>query len=160
MSTVCCASWAFRLLVLVPFAAALAGCSPRIATPPPVPTTTEVAVAEDTPTPDLEPQPNEIVLTEPKATLVDRTLVQFEVKYRFSQGRPDKYYSCEVVFPGTKNRARKMMDSWELKKEGVIKDGIRLAEPAAKTFEMHITEATSPRETYRKISNVVSGNLQ
>lgn len=135
------------------------GCSRRVAEST-IPAEPTVPIQEAVEVTDIDLKPNEIVLSEPRITLIDPTLIQFEVKYRFSQGGPDKFYSCEVQFPGTKNRGRKLMDSWELKKEGIIKDGIRLAESGVTSYEIHITEATSPRETYHKISNVLSGKVQ
>jgi hypothetical protein len=99
-------------------------------------------------------------LSDPEVTLLEPTLVQFEVKYRFTQGRPDKYYSCEVSFPGTPNHGVKMMEGWELKAEGVIRDKVMLSRPGAKSFEIYLSESPSPRESYKKISNVVSGRVR
>jgi hypothetical protein len=125
------------------------GCSQKTVAPAPAPVVQE---ASDT--------PNAIELSDPKVSLVEPTLVQFEVKYRFTQGKPNKYYSCDVSFPETSNHGVKMMDSWELKGEGVIKDRIELKEPPVKSFEIHVSEAPTPRDRYQKISNVVSGPVQ
>jgi hypothetical protein len=111
--------------------------------------------------PHVSPTPGEIELLDPKVTVLDEpTLVQFEVKYRFTKGKPDKYYSCDISFPGTPNHGVKMMDSWELKPEGVIRDKLMLKKPGAKSFEMYMSETPSPQEGYKKISNVVSGPVQ
>jgi hypothetical protein len=104
--------------------------------------------------------PGRIELFDPKVTLVEPNLVQFEVKYRFTQGRPDKYYSFDVFFPGTNNHGVKTIDSWELKPEGVIRDGIELRHPGAKTFEIYMSETTSPQLGYKKFSNVLTGEIQ
>jgi hypothetical protein len=104
--------------------------------------------------------PGDIELSDAKATLVDGKVVQFEVRYRFSKGKPDKYYSCDVSFPGTPNHGVRMMSSWELKTEGVLKDGIVLSKPPVTSFEIHMSEAVSPQDGYNKISNVVSGKVE
>jgi hypothetical protein len=104
--------------------------------------------------------PGEVELSGPRVTLLEPNIVQFEVKYRFTKGQPDKYYSCDVSFPGTPNRGVKTMMSWELKPEGVIRDKIELKKPGAKSFEIYLSETPSPQEGYKKISNVVSGPVR
>jgi hypothetical protein len=128
-----------------------AGCAPK----PAVPSVVVVHNAEEE-----SSGPNEILLSDPKVTLVEPTIVQFEVKYRFTQGRPNKHYSCDLSFPDTPNHGVKLMQSWELKAEGVIKDGIVLSKPPVKTFEIQVSEAPTPQDRYQKISNVVSGPVQ
>jgi hypothetical protein len=110
-------------------------------------------------TEEVSQEPGEIELSDPRVTLVKPTLVQFEVKYRFTRGKPDKYYACDVFFPGTPNHGVRMLDGWELKAEGVIKDGIVISKPPVKSFEIHMSEAPTPRDRYQKISNVVSGPI-
>jgi hypothetical protein len=127
------------------------GCGPRGGNSTP----TQVFAVEQAPS-----TPGEIELSDAKATLVDGNIVKFEVHYRFTQGKPDKYYSCEVSFPGTPNHGVRMMSSWELKPEGEIKDGIVLSKPPVKSFEIHMSEAVSPQDGYKKISNVVSGRVE
>lgn len=105
-------------------------------------------------------EPGEIELSEPKVTRKAPDLIEFEVRYRFIKGRPDKYYMCDVSFPGTPNHAAKSMESWELKPEGVIKDGIRLVEPPVDKFEIRVSEAVSPQDGYKLISNVVCGEVR
>lgn len=106
-------------------------------------------------------EPGEIELFNPKAKWnADRKLVEFEVSYRFTKGRPSKYYLVEVLFPGTKNIGAKTMERWELKEEGVIKDGIPIHQPPVKTFEIKMSEADSPQNGYHKISNVVGGEIK
>ena len=100
-------------------------------------------------------------LSDPTVTLLEPTLVQVEVRYRFTKGQPDKYYACEVSFPGTPNHGVKMMESWELKPEGVIRDKFQLRQPGAKSFEIYLAETPSPQQSpYKKISNVVSGTIE
>jgi hypothetical protein len=71
-----------------------------------------------------------------------------------------KYYLCEISFPDTPNHGTKPMEKWELKSEGTIRDGIVLSKPPVKTFEIRISEAWSPQDGYKKISNVLSGTVQ
>jgi hypothetical protein len=133
----------FPLVVLAP------GCGRKADAPAPAPVARHASGT-----------PSEVQLSDPDVTLLEPTLVQFEVKYRFTQGRPDKYYSCEVSFPGTPNHGVRMMEGWELKTEGVIRDKIMLSQPGAKSFAIHLSESPSPRERYKKISNVVSGQVR
>jgi hypothetical protein len=111
------------------------------------------------PTPEEPAGPNEIELSDAKVTLKGTKLVLFEVNYRFTQGRPNQFYSCDISFPGTVNHGVKRMDSWELKVEGVIKDSIELREPPVTEFEITMSEAPSPMLPYKKISNVVRGKI-
>ncbi|HEY7154881.1 MAG TPA: hypothetical protein VH575_13040 [Gemmataceae bacterium] len=125
------------------------GCGPKTSAPLP---TLVVQHAEQT--------PGEIELSDPKVVFVEPDFVQVEVKYRFTKGQPDKYYMCDVAFPGTTNHGVKPMQSWQLKSEGVIRDKFQLSKPGAKTFEIHVSETDSPQLGYKKISNVVSGSIQ
>jgi hypothetical protein len=42
----------------------------------------------------------------------------------------------------------------------VIKDGVELSEPGAKSFEIYMSEASSSQGGFKKISNVVSGPIK
>lgn len=138
-------------LLLVPVAVLFAGCAPRAAAPDPAAAQTARAVSTE---------PGEIELSDPKVTLSGENEVRFEVRYKFTKGKPDKYYMCEVSFPGTMNHGARQMFSWELKSEGVIKDGIVLSRPPVQTFEIRVSEADSPQNGYKLISNVASGPVK
>jgi hypothetical protein len=109
--------------------------------------------------------PSEIELSDPKVSLREpaakdeRAIAMFEVKYRFTKGGPHGYYRCDISFPGTPNHGTKNMQGWELKAEGVIKDGIELGKPPVTSFEIYISEAPSPQGPFKKISNVVKGSM-
>ena len=109
--------------------------------------------------------PSEIELSDPKVSLREpaardeRAVVLFEVKYRFTKGGPHRYYSCDIAFPGTPNHGAKNMQGWELKAEGVIKDGIELRKLPVTSFEFYISEAPSPQGPFKRISNVVKGSM-
>jgi hypothetical protein len=47
-----------------------------------------------------------------------------------------------------------------MKAEGVIRDRVQLSQPGVKSFEISLSESASPRDTYRRISNVVRGSAQ
>ena len=98
-------------------------------------------------------------MSDPKVTLTEPNTVRFEVRYRFTKGKPEKYYMCEVSFPGTPNHASKPMESWELKSEGVIKDGIMLIKPPVGRSRSASRRPTPPNG-YKLISNVVSGPVK
>lgn len=138
-------------LVFIPLVGLALGCGQKPAPSAPI----QVLVA-----PDVPPTPGEIQLSDPKVVFLEPTLVQFEVQYRFTKGQPDKYYACDISFPGTLNHGVKPMDSWELKAEGVIRDKVVLSKPGVKSFEIQISESSSPQDGYQKISNVVSGPVQ
>jgi hypothetical protein len=143
--------WPAGGLLLVPFVALFLGCGQRAAAPSPV-------VVQATPSAPTEP--GEIELSEPKVTFVDPKTIRFEVRYRFTKGKPDKHYLCEISFPGTPNQGVKTMESHELKSEGVIWDRIVLFKPPVQTFEIRMSETDSPEKGYTKISNVVSGPVK
>jgi hypothetical protein len=137
-------------LVSAPLVVAAFGCGQQ--TPAPVPTVV---------TEQASPAAGEVELSDPKVALLKgEDLVEFKVKYRFTKGRPDKHYSCNISFPGTANHGVKQIESWELQSEGVIHDRIKLSEPGVKTFEITMLETPSPQEGYQKISNVVSGSVE
>jgi len=138
-------------LLLVPLAILFTGCGQQAAAPGPP------AVQAARPVPA---GPGEIELSDPKVTFEAPDTVRFEVRYRFTRGKPDRYYLCEITFPGTPNHGSKPMESWELKSEGVIKDGIVLSRPPVQTFEIRVAEADSPQNGYKTISNVVSGPVK
>jgi hypothetical protein len=138
-------------LLLIPLAVFSAGCGGDASAPAAVP----VQVTQPVST-----EPGQIELSDPKVTLEGGNAVRFEVRYRFTKGKPDKYYMCEVSFPGTPNHASKTMESWELKSEGVIRDGIVLTKPPVTTFEIRVSEADSPQNGYKTISNTVSGPVK
>jgi hypothetical protein len=104
--------------------------------------------------------PAEVELSDPVVSFVEPNRVKFEVRYRFIQGRPSKYYLCEISFPGTANHGAKPMDRWEFKPEGVIRDRVALSQPPVQTFEIRLSEADSPQDGYKLISNVVRGPVQ
>jgi hypothetical protein len=137
-------------LSLVAFAILLAGCGQQAEAPG---TVAQVNRPVST-------KPGEIELSDPVVTLAESNTVRFEIKYRFIQGNPEKYYLCEISFPGTPNYGVKPMESWELKSQGVIKDTIVLFKPPVQTFEIRMSEADSPQNGYKIISNVVSGPVK
>ena len=137
---------AFRCLLAFPVLVPAFGCGPAVDTTP----ASAVPVSQT---------PGEIELSDATVTVLEPKLVEFEVKYQFTRGRPDKFYSCEIHFPGTPNHGVRFMESWELKTEGVIRDKFLLSQPGAQDYEIHMAESTSPRERYKKISNVLKGRV-
>jgi hypothetical protein len=142
--------WLTGSLPLVAFAILITGCGQKAEAP-------ETAAQ---PTRPVSSEPGEIELSDPVVTLAEPNTVRFEITYRFIQGKPDKYYLCEISFPGTPNHGVKPMESWELKSHGVIKDTIPLFKPPVQTFEIRVSEADSPQNGYKIISNVVSGPVK
>jgi hypothetical protein len=103
-----------------------------------------------------------IELKDPKVTLLAPTLLRFEVNYRFLQGvpKPESWYACEVHLKGAQEGVgMKQMQGKELKADGLIWEDVMLFKPGAKSFEMHMSEAPGKGGPYRKVSNVVSGQV-
>jgi hypothetical protein len=146
-----CDVWLVVLLAVV-----ATGCTPKTDPPALAP----LPAAGQTPPQPVVDGPSEVELSEPRVSFRDATTVLFEVKYRFTKGRPSGCYSCVISFPGHPDRAEKRMESWEMKQEGVIEDGATLAQPGATTFEIHLSEAPSQRGPFKKVSNVVSGPVK
>ena len=121
------------------------------------PTAPPIAVAQPTP---VSTEPGQVELSDATATLAAQNRVRIEVRYRFTQGKPDKYYLCEITFPGTTNVGARPMDSWELKPAGVFKDTVQLNKPPVETFEIRFSEAESPQNGYKMISNVAAGKVE
>lgn len=139
-----------RALFLAALLAPLSGCGRPASAPP----TVARAVAPES------SGPGEIELSDPKVTFEEPDRVRFEVRYKFTQGKPEKYYLCEISFPDTKAVRAKPMESWEMKSEGVIKDSMVMPKPPPKTFEIRVSEADSPQDGYKKISNIASGSVK
>lgn len=102
---------------------------------------------------------SEVQLSEPQVRIDERGIFWFGVKYRFLRGQPRKHYELTVTFPGTQNLCIKRMESWELKSEGEIKDGIPLYEQPIKSYEITFSEADSPMNSYSRISNTLVGTM-
>ncbi len=135
-----------RQLVLLLLVGLASGCTQRTEAPVPVP-------------PKVSAEPRQVELSDARAKRIEPELVEFEVRYRFTQGEPCQAYACDITFPGTSNHGVRKMENWELKHEGVIRDRVTLSSPGAKTFSITLSEAPSRRESYKKISNVVSGPI-
>ena len=136
-------------LILLPLMLLLTACSQQ---PAPV-----RAVA---PAPPIATEPGQIELSDAKATMAPQNRVHVEVRYRFTKGKPDKYYLCEITFLGTTNVGARPLDTWEMKPEGVFKDVVQLNKPPVEKFEIRFSEAESPQNGYKMISNVASGPVQ
>src|SRR5262245_65599291 len=63
-------------------------------------------------------EPGEIELSDPVVSLGDAERVRFEVRYRFTNGRPSKYYLCEIGLPGTANHGSKPMEPLGVQRDG------------------------------------------
>lgn len=104
---------------------------------------------------------NRIELSESSVRFESPNLIRFDVHYTFVEGRPNRYYLCEIVFPGTSHFGKKYMEKWELEKKGTIKSGIELPdlEPMVSEFEIKMSEANSPDAGFKPISNVLTGKV-
>ncbi|MGE0758202.1 MAG: hypothetical protein AB7O38_14330 [Pirellulaceae bacterium] len=109
------------------------------------------------PTPEGPPGPAEVELSDQQVRVDDQGVFYFSVKYRFTKGAPRQFYMLTVKFPGTNNLCIKRMESWELKSEGEIKDGIPLFEQPIKEYEITFSESDSPMNEYKLISNALTG---
>jgi hypothetical protein len=104
---------------------------------------------------------NVIEISEPLVRFEAPNLIRFDFKYQFTQGTPNKFYLCEIVFPGTPHHGKKYMESWEMEKKGIVKSGIELPElePMVSDFELKVSEAVQPDAGFYKVSNVLVGKV-
>lgn len=141
----------FGCLLLFAFTVPALGCSRPAAAPEPA-----VEAAGE----PASKEPGAIELSDPKATFTPPNMVEFEVHYRFTKGKPEKHYRCDVTFPGTENIGIRELMDWEMQPEGVIRDGITVSNPPVTKFEIRLSEADSPDAGYHLISNVASGTVK
>ena len=137
-----------HLVIVFGLAILLGGCNKETPVAPPI------RVVETGPI-----EPAEVELSNPKVRIDDGGNFRFEVNYLFTSGKPRQHYLVTVNFPGTSNLCLKHMEAWELKQEGVIKDGIPLTGPI-KTYEIIFSEADSPMNPYKLISNLLPGKME
>ncbi len=104
--------------------------------------------------------PGVVEITGVKAERKSDDIVTFEVTYKFTSGSPVKHYMLNLTFPGTSVSGQKPMDAWEVKPEGVIKTGLPVADPAAKSYAITFAEADSPDRGYTVISNTFTGEIE
>lgn len=132
----------------------IGGCSTELAKPaPPVsPPSITATVADMT--------PGVVEITGVKAERRADDIVSFEVTYKFTSGAPVKNYMLNLTFPDTAIAGQKPMDAWEVKPEGIIKTGLPVSDPAAKSYEITFAEADSPDRGYTVISNTYKGDLE
>lgn len=140
----------------------VAGCDSK----PPAPAEVPTKPAAETPskptiTAVVDPGPPGVVeLIGAKAHLDQDGFVRFEVNYRFTSGSPTRHYMLDITFPDTKNRGVKPMQSWEVKPEGIIKTRIQVSDPPVKQYSMNFSEADSPQQGYKVISNTLTGEIE
>lgn len=133
----------------------IAGCSAGTTSSPDV----SVSKPAITATVDVA-APGVVEIVSAKARRSAENIIHFEVAYKFTSGSPVKNYMLNLTFPGTSVSGQKPMDAWEVKPEGIIKTGLPVADPAAKSFEITFAEADSPDRGYTVISNMVSGEVE
>ena len=104
-------------------------------------------------------QPAQVELGTPTAFFQAPDIVRFEVPYKFVVGAPVAHYGCEVKFLDSGFTGQKHMQAWELKPEGVIRDGFVIGSEPTGAFEIVFTEAESPDQGYHPISKVVTGHV-
>lgn len=146
------AIWVLSSLLVV-----AAGCGQSPITPVTKGIATE-GVNSAAPVADNAPkEPAQVELFDDKVRIDDAGVFYFDVKYRFTKGAPRQFYLVTVKFPGTNNLCLKRMEAWELKAEGQIKDGIPLFERPITAYEITLSEADSPMNEYKLISNSLPG---
>ncbi len=139
-------------LILVSLGVMASGCGPKAV---PAGSSAGAAAVEEG-----AKGPAKIELSDAKVTPLEPMFVQFEVKYRFSEGRPASGYTLMLSFPDIKEQCMKGMEAFEVKPEGVIRDKFRLSKPIGKSFEMHMGESPSSSHAYHQRSNLVTGTIE
>jgi hypothetical protein len=137
---------ALLLMVVIP------GCSRPLPTTPSTDAVAEVV--------ERTIEPTHVELTEATATINELNVIQFQVNYKFTSGKPVKFYMVEFGFPGTDHRRQKAMEAWEMKPEGWVKSGVELPEGESPVeFTVTLSEADSPDRGYSVISNTLNGRI-
>ncbi len=90
----------------------------------------------------------------------DENLAEFKIHYKFTSGRPAKYYMCNILFPGSERRGLKPIEKWEMKPEGIIIAKIDLGADNLDAFTIQLEEADSPDKGYTANSNLYEGKLK
>ena len=103
--------------------------------------------------------PAEVELGEPTAYFQAPDIVRVEIPYKFVAGTPVAHYGCEVKFLDSDFKGQKYLQAWELKNEGVIRDGFVIGNEPKGAFEVTFTEAESPDKGYHPISKVATGQV-
>ena len=127
----------------------LMGCSTE-AEPPKVAVST---VIEDA-------GPGVVELSNAVARMTDDNVIRFEIPYKFVSGSLKKFFVCEIEFPGTTDKGVKQIDSWDIAQEGIVTTGIQVSSPDVKTFSITMSEAESPDQGFKVISNTLTGEVQ
>lgn len=104
-------------------------------------------------------EPAEVELGVPTTSFQAPDIVRVEIPYKFITGSPVAHYGCEVKFLDSEFTGFKAMEAWELKNEGVIRDGFQIGRAPKGAFEVVFTEAESPDRGYHPISKVVTGQI-
>lgn len=105
-------------------------------------------------------KPCEVNLSDGKVTIPEPGVAKFEVKYKFIKGKPARYYSCDISFPGTQARAMKRMEAWQLKDEGIIVDRLAVPKEGVGNFEIVFAEAPTGMASYAPVSNIFKGKVE
>lgn len=149
MRSLCPTGITFAVTVLL-----FCGCDASSRKPAAQPKAPEITARE------VDLTPGVVEFRSAKAVRTADNIVQIEVAYKFTAGSPVKTYMLDLEFPGTTVVGHKPMEGWEVKQEGVIKTGMPVADPEAKTFSVKFSEADSPDRGYKLISNVLTGDIE
>ena len=104
-------------------------------------------------------EPAEVELGVPTAYFEAPDIVRVEIPYKFVVGGPVAHYACEVKFLDSGFIGTKSLEAWELKIEGVIRDGFVIGNEPKGAFEVVFTEAESPDQGFHPISKVATGRV-
>lgn len=140
-----------RLLVVAcvcMFVTSHLGCSPS-SKPAPISTTAVVK----------EAVPGRIEITDASVKIDQENVARIQVKYKFVEGAPTKFYQCLFTFPGTEKTALKPLESWEMKPEGIIVTGTEAGEHKLDEFTVQFSEADSPDQGFHPNSELFKGKV-
>jgi hypothetical protein len=108
---------------------------------------------------DAPAGPSVVELTKATAVLDDLGIVRFTIDYRFTSGSPTKFYQCDITFVDADRYGIKPMNASELSPQGSFKTGIEVGDTPVKEYTMTLSEAESPDQGYKLISNTLHGEV-
>lgn len=103
--------------------------------------------------------PSKVELTDATAKLDELGIVRFDIHYEFTSGGPTKFYQCDITFIDADRYGIKPMMADELAQSGSFKTGIEVEDAPVKEYEITLSEAESPDQGYRLISNTLRGEV-
>lgn len=103
-------------------------------------------------------EPGVIEIRKVDVAVSDEQVATFRIHYKFTSGKPNKFYMCNLVFPGNEKKGMKPLDAWEMKPEGNVLTRLEI-DDSINEFTIQFSEADSPDKGYTANSNTFAGKV-